>query len=65
MDDLKKELAWSHVKKKEDEMTSKIGEVAKASRRLPKIEESIKDAQVGFFRSFEEGGWKLMGVLVL
>ncbi|EDR03919.1 uncharacterized protein LACBIDRAFT_306584 [Laccaria bicolor S238N-H82] len=49
LDDLKKELAWSHVKKKEDEMTSKIGEVAKASRRLPRIEESIKDAQVGFF----------------
>jgi len=31
-------------------MTSKIGEVAKASRRLPKIEESIKEAQVGFSR---------------
>ena len=56
LDDLKKELAWSHVKKKEDEMTSKIGEVAKASRRLPKIEESIKDAQVGFFCSFEKRG---------
>jgi len=49
LDDLK-ELEWSHVKKKEEEMTSKIGEVAKASRRLPRSEESIREAQVGFFR---------------
>jgi hypothetical protein len=34
LDDLK-ELAWSHVKKKE--MTSKIGDVAKASRRLRRV----------------------------
>ena len=43
-------------------MTSKIGEVAKASRTLPRIEESIKEAQVGFFRCFEKRGWKLMSV---
>ena len=31
-------------------MTSQIGEVPKASRRLPRIWESVKEAQVGFFR---------------
>jgi chromosome segregation ATPase len=47
-DELKKELAWAHVKGKEDEMTAKIGEAAKLSRRLPKIQESIDVATVGF-----------------
>lgn len=46
-DELKKELAWAHVKAKEDEMTAKIGEVAKMSRRLPKIQQSVDDATVG------------------
>jgi len=45
-EDLKKELAWSHVAAKEEEMKKKIEEVAKAARRLPKIEESLKEAQV-------------------
>lgn len=45
-DDLKKELAWSHVSAKKDEMTKKIEEAAKLGRRLPKIEESIQEAQV-------------------
>ena len=57
MDDLKKDLAWSQVKK-----NKKIEEVAKASRRLPRIEGSIEEAQVGFFRWFEKRGWKLMWV---
>jgi hypothetical protein len=46
VDDLKKELAWAHVKGKEDEMTAKIGEVAKMSRRLPKIQQSVDEATV-------------------
>jgi hypothetical protein len=45
-DDLKKELAWSHVSAKEEEMTKKIEEAAKQGRRLPKIEENIREAQV-------------------
>jgi len=46
-DDLKKELAWSHVAAKEEEMSSKMEEAAKLARRLPKIEENLKDAEVG------------------
>ena len=49
-DDLKKELAWSHVAAKEEEMTKKIEEAAKLGRRLPKIEENIQEAQVGASR---------------
>ena len=45
-DDLKKELAWSHVAAKEEEMTKKIEEAAKLGRRLPKIRENIQEAQV-------------------
>ena len=45
-DDLKKELAWSHVAAKEEEMTKKIEEAAKLGRRLPKIRENIEEAQV-------------------
>ena len=45
-DDLKKELAWSHVAAKEEEMTKKIEEAAKLGRRLPKIKENIAEAQV-------------------
>ena len=45
-DDLKKELAWSHVAAKEEEMTKKIEEAAKLGRRLPKINENIAEAQV-------------------
>ena len=45
-DDLKKELAWSHVAAKEEEMTKKIEDAAKLGRRLPKIKENIQEAQV-------------------
>jgi hypothetical protein len=45
-DDLKKELAWSHVSAKEEEMAKKIEEAAKMGRRLPKIEENVREAQV-------------------
>ncbi|CAA7262794.1 unnamed protein product [Cyclocybe aegerita] len=47
-DDLKKEMAWSHVAAKEEEMENKLNEVAKLSRRLPKIEESLKEAEAAF-----------------
>jgi len=46
-DELKKELAWAHVKGKEEEMTAKISEAARMSRRLPKIQKSVNEATVG------------------
>lgn len=46
-DELKKELAWAHVKGKEEEMTAQISEAAKMSRRLPKIQQSLDEAAVG------------------
>lgn len=46
LDELKKELAWAHVRGKEEDMTKKFGEVAKMSRRLPKIQANIDEASV-------------------
>ncbi|KAF8895600.1 hypothetical protein BD779DRAFT_1434318 [Infundibulicybe gibba] len=51
VDDLKKELAWSHVQRKEEEMTEKIEEAAKITRRLPKLEENVKIAKVCIYHS--------------
>ncbi|TFK73649.1 P-loop containing nucleoside triphosphate hydrolase protein [Pluteus cervinus] len=48
VDNLKKELAWAHVNKKQEEMTKKFEEVAKLTKRIPKIEESLAAAQVTF-----------------
>ncbi|KDR83091.1 hypothetical protein GALMADRAFT_238908 [Galerina marginata CBS 339.88] len=48
VDDLKKELAWSHVSAKEAEMEKKTEEVAKLARRLPEIEKRVQLAQVEF-----------------
>ncbi|KAF8171934.1 P-loop containing nucleoside triphosphate hydrolase protein [Mycena galopus ATCC 62051] len=45
VDELKKELAWSHVSEKKQEMEKKIEEAAKQARRLPKIEEGLKKAE--------------------
>ncbi|KAJ6621808.1 hypothetical protein B0H10DRAFT_2162890 [Mycena sp. CBHHK59/15] len=45
VDALKKELAWAHVNAKREEMEEKIEEAARAARRLPRIDKSIKDAQ--------------------
>jgi len=45
-DDLKKELAWAHVKGKEMEMRKKLEEQVKLEKRLPKIEENIATAEV-------------------
>ncbi|KAF8157851.1 P-loop containing nucleoside triphosphate hydrolase protein [Crassisporium funariophilum] len=53
-DDLKKELAWSHVAAKEQEMSQKIQEAAKMARRLPKIEEGVKEAQVCYPHGFRQ-----------
>lgn len=45
-DELKKELAWAHVHKKEQEMTAKMEEVAKLRHRLPRIQEKLDEAIV-------------------
>lgn len=47
VDDLKKELAWSHVAAKEAEMVKAVQDAAKLARRLPRIEESVQKAEVG------------------
>ncbi|KDQ62666.1 hypothetical protein JAAARDRAFT_54572 [Jaapia argillacea MUCL 33604] len=45
VDELKKELAWSHVNAKEDEMRRKLEEVAKLERRLPRVQENVDAAE--------------------
>ncbi|KAF8911589.1 hypothetical protein CPB84DRAFT_1842078 [Gymnopilus junonius] len=45
VDDLKKELAWSYVSAKEAELERMMEEVAKLTRRLPRIEENIRAAK--------------------
>ena len=47
IDELKKELAWAHVKAKEEEMAAKIEDAAKLARRLPKIQKNVDGAVVG------------------
>ncbi|KAI0916775.1 hypothetical protein AcW1_007861 [Taiwanofungus camphoratus] len=47
-DELKKELAWAHVASKEDELKAKVEEVAKLSRRLPKIKDALAEAEEKF-----------------
>ncbi|GLB38155.1 putative P-loop containing nucleoside triphosphate hydrolase protein [Lyophyllum shimeji] len=53
-DELKKELAWAHVRGKEEEMEAKILEVANLEARLPKIQKSIDDANAKFQAATEE-----------
>ncbi|KAF8527504.1 P-loop containing nucleoside triphosphate hydrolase protein [Hysterangium stoloniferum] len=50
----KRELAWAHVKAKEDEMTKQLGDVAKARRRLPRIEQSIQEAEAALLATVEK-----------
>lgn len=51
-DDLKKELAWSHVAAKSVEMEQALQAAAKLARRIPKIEESFNKAEVRFLLIF-------------
>lgn len=44
--DLKMELAWSHVAAKEAEMEEAMQAAAKLARRIPKIQESVDKAIV-------------------
>lgn len=50
-DDLKKELAWSHVASKKNEMEEAIQHAAKLTRRLAKIEENVQSSEVSSFFS--------------
>lgn len=45
-DDLKRELAWAHVRAKEEEMRAKVFEAAKLESRLPKLQEKVDGAEV-------------------
>ncbi|RDB15207.1 Structural maintenance of chromosomes protein 6 [Hypsizygus marmoreus] len=53
-DELKKELAWAHVRGKEEEMTAKIQEAAKAAKRLPRIQASVNEATAAVDAATEE-----------
>lgn len=46
MDELKKELAWSHVKTKEVEVGEKLEDLAKANRKIPRVEAQLAEARV-------------------
>ncbi|KAK0487309.1 P-loop containing nucleoside triphosphate hydrolase protein [Armillaria novae-zelandiae] len=48
VDELKKELAWSFVHDKEAEMTKAVEHAAKTGRRIPKIEDHLKEARARF-----------------
>ncbi|PFH51262.1 hypothetical protein AMATHDRAFT_59575 [Amanita thiersii Skay4041] len=53
-DDLKKELAWAHIRSKEEEVTQKLEDLAKAQRKLPKIETELEAAKAKFDAATEE-----------
>ncbi|KAL5533334.1 SMC6 [Sanghuangporus sanghuang] len=48
LDELKQEQAWAHVAAKEDQMRTKIEEVAKKTRKLPKFQEKVDAAKKDF-----------------
>lgn len=43
---VKRELAWAHVRDKEDELGAKLKEISAQDKRLPKIQDNIRKAQV-------------------
>ena len=46
VDDLKKELAWAHVKAKEDELKKAHADLAAKKKNIPKVEEKIAGSEV-------------------
>lgn len=54
-DDLKKELAWAHVKTKENELLSKSSDVASLEGKLPKIQAEIDAEKVAHL--FPTAAW--------
>ncbi|KAF8551706.1 P-loop containing nucleoside triphosphate hydrolase protein [Imleria badia] len=53
-DELKKELAWAHVAAKQGEMEAKFEDLAKAERRLPRIEAEVQTAESQFRLASQE-----------
>ena len=51
-DDLKKELAWAHVKSKQDELEKKENEVAIFRAKEPKIQAAIDTSRASFYFIF-------------
>ena len=45
-DELKKELAWAHVRSKEEELRGKVADSERAKARLPKMQNALADAEV-------------------
>ncbi|KAG6820629.1 hypothetical protein H0H93_014232 [Arthromyces matolae] len=54
VNELKKELAWAHVRTKEEEMEAKFREIAKQESRLPQIEKLIETAERDFSAATDE-----------
>ncbi|KAG5637884.1 hypothetical protein H0H81_002847 [Sphagnurus paluster] len=53
-DELKKELAWAHVKGKQIEMENKTHAVVKLKTRLPRIQKGIDEANAAFEAATQE-----------
>ncbi|KAN0087613.1 hypothetical protein V8E55_006234 [Tylopilus felleus] len=54
VDELKKELAWAHVAAKQGEMEAKFEDLAKAERRLPRIQTELQTAESQFLLASQE-----------
>ncbi|KAJ8518571.1 hypothetical protein ONZ45_g4365 [Pleurotus djamor] len=54
IDDLKKELAWSFVKAKEDELSTKVEALAREENRLPRYQGSVTEAEAAFDSASEQ-----------
>ncbi|KAF4606632.1 Structural maintenance of chromosomes protein 6 [Pleurotus pulmonarius] len=53
-DELKKELAWAHVKTKELEMEKQMRDTAKLAKGVPKLQELVDEAEAKFQSATEE-----------
>ena len=47
LEEVRHELAWAHVRDKGLELKAKLQQISSQDKRLPKIQETIKKAQVG------------------
>lgn len=53
-DELKKELAWAHVKTKELEMEKQMKDTAKLAKGVPKLQDLVDEAEAKFQSATEE-----------
>jgi chromosome segregation ATPase len=63
-DDLKKELAWAHVKSKQEEFEKKVEEVASLAAKLPRIEAEIEEVKVFYFQNSQQFKFDVSGYLL-